>query len=78
MNISSEEFERVLKNSLREECEGFFDLYYPNYSLRLKGGYHRTDAFSIEHIKFLPELSKLIERNELFILSIQDYSEDFD
>lgn len=77
-NTNSEKFERILKRSLREERLDFFDIYYPNYSLRFKGGHDRTDVFFIEDIRFLSDLSKAVEINGLFILSIQDYSEDLD
>lgn len=77
-NTNSEEFEQILKKSLREERSDFFDIYYPNYSLRFKGGYDRTDMFLIEDVRFLSDLSRVIEMNKLFIISIQDYSEDLD
>lgn len=77
-NTDSEEFEGILKNSLRENRLSFFDIYYPNYSLRLKGGYDRTDGVLIEDIKILQELNKIVEMNGLFLLSVQDYSENFD
>lgn len=77
-NTNSEEFEKIVISSLREERLNFFDIYYPNYSVRFKGGYDRTDVVLIEDMKTLQELNKIVERNGLFLLSVQNYPDNSD
>ena len=74
-NTDSDDFKNIIKDSLREKNLKFFDIYYSKYSLRVKGGYDRTDQFFIEDSNFLSELTKIIEDNELHVLGVQDYAE---
>lgn len=73
ISTDSDDFKIIIKNSLREKDIKFFDIFYADYSLRVKGGFDRTDQFFISDLKFLSKLEKNVQENNLYILGMQDY-----
>lgn len=72
---NSSDFKTILKNSLRENNIKFFDLYFSNYVIRLQGGFDRTDTFFIANIEMFERFIQEVEKNDLYILGLQDIDE---
>ena len=63
VNVYSIEFKEVLLSSLREKRMSLFDLYYPELSLRVMGGYDRTDNFFISGDSHLEKLISRVKQS---------------
>ncbi|OCZ59713.1 hypothetical protein [Acinetobacter seifertii] len=77
IETKSNEFEDILLCSLREENMKFLDIFYPEYKIRFKGGYDRTDTFFLADESNFCFLKECIDQSNLFILGCNAFkSED--
>ncbi|WP_079210984.1 hypothetical protein [Brucella pituitosa] len=60
------ELKSILTDSLREMRR--FDLYFPAYEVRVRGGFDRTDLFLVQNSAYVTKLISLVSKQGLCIL----------